>query len=101
MPKRSELSIEKRTEAVLCLLRREESTSKIARRYGVSEQTLYRWRDQFLDGGKAGLASANGKADPRDRKIEQLEKDLIERDRVVGELTIANRVFKKLSDGSL
>ena len=97
MGKHSKLSMDERTEAVLSLLRREESAVKIARRFGVSEPTLYRWRDQFLDAGKAGLAVSNGKADPRDRTIEQLEKELAERDRVIGELTIANRVFKKLS----
>lgn len=101
MGRRSELSIEKRTEAVLSLLRREEPATKIARRYGVSEQSLYRWREQFLDGGKAGLASSNGKADPRDREIAQLKKDIAERDRFVGELTIANRLFKKHSEGLL
>lgn len=100
MARRSELSIEQRTEAVLSLLRREESAARIARRYGVSEPSLYRWRDQFLDGGKAGLSSAKGKADPRDQKIAQLEKDVAERDRVVGELTIAYRVLKKLSGES-
>ena len=47
MPKRSELSVEQRREAVLALLRREEPAVKLARRFGVSEQTLYRWRDEF------------------------------------------------------
>ena len=65
MGKPSKLSIEQRTEAVLSLLRREESAVKIARRYGISEQTLYRYRGQFLEGGKAGLASRAGKADLR------------------------------------
>jgi transposase len=96
----SKLSMDERTEAVLSLLRREESAAKTARRFGVSEPTLYRWRDQFLDAGKAGLAASNGRAGPRDRTIEQLEKELAERDRVIGELTIANRVFKKLSGPS-
>ena len=100
MGRRSELSLEQRTEAVLSLVRREEPATKIARRFGVSEQSLYRWRDQFLDAGKAGLAASGGKSDPRDRKIAQLEKDVAQRDRVVGELTIANRVFKKLSGES-
>ena len=100
MGRRSELSIEQRTEAVLSLLRRDEPAAKIARRFGVAEQTLYRWRDQFLDGGKAGLASKNGKGDPRDQKIAQLEQDVAERDRVVGEMTIVNRVLKKLSGES-
>ncbi len=43
MGKRSELSVEKRIEAVLSMLRKEEPAAQIARRYGVSEQSLYRW----------------------------------------------------------
>ena len=48
MGKRSELSVAQRREAVLALLRREEPATKLARRFGVSEQTLHRWRDEFL-----------------------------------------------------
>lgn len=97
MGKQTNLNIEQRTEAALSLIRREEPAAKIARRYGVSEPTLYRYRDLFLQGGKAGITSGSGGADPRERKIEGLEKALCERDQVIGELTIANRVFKKLS----
>ena len=56
MGKRSELSVAKRREVVLVLLRREEPANKLARRYGISEQTLYRWRDEFLAGGEGALA---------------------------------------------
>ena len=101
MGKRTQLTTEQRIEAVLSLLRREESAAKIARRYGISEPTLYRYRDLFLDGGKAGIESNSGKADARDRKIDELEKQISKRDQVIGELTIANRIFKKLSDGRL
>ena len=101
MGKPSNLTIEQRTEAALSLIRREEPAAKIARRYGISEPTLYRYRDLFLEGGKSGIASGSGKADSRDRKIEKLAKDLEQRDQVIGELTIANRVFKKLSGESL
>lgn len=97
MGKPSKLSIVQRIEAVLSVLRREESAAKIARRYGISEPTLYRYRDQFLEGGKAGPASGAGKTDLRSQKIEQIEKQLAQRDQVIGELTIANRVSKKLS----
>ena len=98
MGKRSELSVAQRREAVLALLRREESCAKLARRYGVSEQTLSRWRDDFLAGGEQNLASkTSAKADPRDRKISELEKEIESRDQVIGELTIVNRVLKKLS----
>lgn len=97
MGKQSNLTIEQRTAATLSLIRKEEPAAKIARRYGISEPTLYRYRDLFLEGGKAGIASGAGKSDSRDKKIENLEKALEQRDQVIGELTIANRVFKKLS----
>ena len=98
MGKRSDLSIPQRREVVMMLLRREEPAAKLARRYGVSEQTLYRWRDEFLAGGEAALGSAKGQNDPRDRQIQELQKELSERDQVIGELTIANRVLKKTAD---
>ncbi len=100
MGKRSELSVPQRREAVLALLRREEPAVKVARRFGVSEQTLYRWRDEFLAAGEATLASGNGKDDGRQRRIEQFEREIAKRDQVIGELTIANRFLKKLSGES-
>jgi transposase-like protein len=103
MAKRSEVSIADRREAVLCLLRREEPAAVIARRVGVSEPTLYRWRDEFLAGGEAALAGGGGRksADPRNRKIAELERQIEKRDQVIGEYTIANRILKKLSGQSL
>lgn len=101
MAKRTELDVSQRTEVVMSLIRREEPAARLARRYGISEPTLYRYRDQFLAGGQAALASGRrGKADPREQRIDRLERDLAERDRVIGELTIANRIFKKVTDGS-
>ena len=100
MGKRSDLSIPQRREVVLMLLRREEAAAKLARRFGVSEQTLYRWRDEFLAGGEAALANGKGGADPRDREIRELKKEVEGRDQVIGELTIANRILKKTADGS-
>jgi len=99
MAKRLELSTAKRVEAVLSLVRREEPAAKIARRYGISEQTLYRLRDDFLQGGQDALAERNGRGTGRDCRVEELEKDVAERDRVIGELTIANRLLKKVGDG--
>ena len=103
MAKRSEVPVAERREAVLCLLRREESAAVIARRVGVSEPTLYRWRDEFLTAGEAALASSRGKknADPLRRRIAELERQIEKRDQVIGEYTIANRILKKLSGESL
>lgn len=95
MGKQSNLSVSERREAVLALLRRDQPASALARTYGVSENTLYRWRDEFIAGGESALSDGRGKSDPRDRRIAELEKALAERDLVVGELTVANRLFKK------
>lgn len=56
MGKRSEVTASQRRDAVLALLRREEPAAALARRYAVSEPTLYRWRDEFLSAGEAALA---------------------------------------------
>lgn len=100
MAKRSDVSIPDRREAVLSLLKREEPAAAIARRVGVSEPTLYRWRDDFLAAGEAALSSKKGKGDGQARRIAELEKEIERRDQVIGEYTIANRILKKVSDAS-
>ena len=101
MAKRCEVSLADRREAVLSMLRREEPATVIARRVGVSEPTLYRWRDEFVAAGEAALVNGKGKADARDRRIAELEHQIEKRDQVIGEYTIANRILKKLSGQSL
>jgi transposase len=101
MGKHSELPVKERREAILSLLRREEPGVAIARRYGVSEASLYRWRDEFLAAGEEALAvcTRNG-AGTRDRQIAEFERQIEKRDQVIGELTVANRILKKLSGQS-
>lgn len=102
MGRRSELSIAKRREVVLAHLRREEPAAKLARRYGISEQTLYRWRDEFIAAGEAALSGPGGRnGAPHKRRVEELERQLSQRDQVIGELTIVNRILKKRADGLL
>jgi transposase-like protein len=100
MPRRSKLTVAQRRDAVLALLRREEPGAQLARRFGVSEQTLYRWRDEFLAAGEAALAQGKNGADVRERENRELRAELEERNLVIGELTVANRILKKLSGQS-
>jgi len=96
MGRRSQLTAEQRMQLVLKLLSKEEPGAQIARRAGISEPTLYRWRDEFLSAGQAGLAG-RGSADVQAKEIEKLQEQLAERDQVIGEITVANRILKKLS----
>ena len=98
MPKKSGLNGEQRAQLVLRLLSKEEPAAQIARRAGISEQTLYRWREEFIT---AGTHALNGRAveGAQAKALARLSGDLAERDQVIGELTVANRVLKKLSGG--
>jgi len=101
MGKKSKLEGSARRDVVLMLLRREEPAAVLARRYGISEHTLYRWREEFLAAGEAALMGAKSAADPHNRQIEEMKRELARRDQVIGELTIANRLLKKSADGLL
>jgi len=96
MPKKSELKVEQRVEVVLSVLRKEEPAAVLARRYQVSEQTIYRWRDSFLAGGRDRLAQKEVKPNESARRLERLEGELAKRAQVIGELSLANDILKKL-----
>lgn len=99
MGQKSKLSTEQRMQLVLRLLGKEEPAAQIARRAGISEQTLYRWRDEFLNAGKQGL-SGRGTKTEQAKAVERLEREVAERDQVIGELTIANRLLKKFGEST-
>ncbi|MFZ0258164.1 MAG: helix-turn-helix domain-containing protein [Gammaproteobacteria bacterium] len=52
MPKKSTLTADQRTQLVLRLLSKEEPATQIARRAGISEQSLYRWMPQGFAQGQ-------------------------------------------------
>ena len=99
MPKKSMLSPEQRTQLVLRLLSKEEPAAQIARRAGIAEQTLYRGREEFLSGGQQAL-KGRGTQTEQAQVVERLQAQVAEREQVIGDLTIANRVLKKLSGSS-
>jgi transposase len=55
-----ERSVEEKTAIVLALVRGEATAAELCRRHGMSENTLYKWRDRFLAAGQQALA--NGRA---------------------------------------
>jgi transposase-like protein len=70
--------------------------SVIARRYQVSEVTLSRGRDGFLEGGKAGIGGGGGGDGGEGRQeMARLRRELDEQKQIVSELTIANWVLEK------
>ena len=102
MAKRCGMGAAQRREVVLALLRKDEPLSVLARRHGISEPTLSKWRDDFVTAGEAALNY--GRNNPQAGLIQenrQLKRELAEREQVIGELTVANRFLKKTQDGLL
>jgi transposase-like protein len=62
----------------------------------VSEQTLYRWRDEFVAGGKGRLGKGEKGQLEASRRIAELERELDRRAQAIGELTIANGILRKI-----
>lgn len=50
-------SVQAKLRAVLGVLRGELSAAEAARGHGVWETSIAKWKEQFVEGGKAGLAA--------------------------------------------
>ena len=91
---RKDVDASERMALVLRLLWKEEPAAQITRRAGIAESTLYGWRDAILEGGGRNLAG-RGPDKAQKRELQKLRGALANRDQVIGELTIANRIPKK------
>lgn len=96
MSKRIVLSATERGELVLRLLREEATAEQLAREVGISETILNQWRDDFL---KAGLSSLDSRK-RTDSELRRLEREITQRDQLIGEMSVALRVIKQNSDES-
>lgn len=60
------IAVERKTRVVLAVLAGEVSVSEAARKEKVSEQSIHRWRADFVECGKVGLsAGRTGLSTPR------------------------------------
>ena len=99
MARHSKIPKAQRPELVLAVLRGTEKLEVLARRHQVSANTLRRWRDEFLAGGRERLMGTGDSAAVQDQN-KRLQHDLAEREMIIGELTVANRFLQKKVDGS-
>ena len=74
----------------------EVTVAEAARREKVSEQSIGRWKADFLEAGKAALAA--GKSGPSSRE-EQLVAEVAELTQALGEAAVEIRVWKKSAEG--
>ncbi len=95
MAKPSRWTAEKRYLIVKEALSQKEPVGQIARRHQVSEGLIYRWRDKFLEGGKAALAVDGRNVSPGEKAA--LERQVEELQKLIGEQAVEIRFLKRLS----
>lgn len=88
----------KKTRIVLSVLAGEMSIAEAARKEKVSEQSIGRWKAEFLEAGKTALVA--GRSGPSSRE-EQLEAEVAELTQALGEAHLEARVWKKSAEGRL
>ena len=89
--------VETKTRIVLAILAGELSIAQAARQEKVSEQSIGRWKAEFLEGGRTALAA--GRSGPSTREA-QLEAEVTDLTQALGEAHVALRVFRKSAEGS-
>ena len=89
---------EKKSRIVLSILAGEVSIAEAARKEKVSEQSIGRWKAEFIEAGKSALAA--GKTGPSTREA-QLEAEVDDLTRALGEAAVEIRVWKKSAEGRL
>ena len=89
---------EKKTRIVLAILAGEMSIAETARKERVSEQSIGRWKAEFIEAGKTALVA--GRSGPTSRE-EQLEAEVVELTQALGEAHVELRVWKKSAEGRL
>ena len=92
------IPVEKKIRVVLSVLAGEVSIAEAARREKVSEQSIGRWKAEFLEGGKTALTA--GRSGPSSRE-EQLEAEVADLTQALGEAAVEIRVSKKSAEGRL
>ena len=93
MGRRSQFTPAQKRDAVLAVLTKRKTGSEVCREYGITEQTLARWRADALAGMEAALAD---KADRNQREAE-LACKLEDAERTIGRLALENDLLGKAS----
>jgi transposase len=98
MPRPPVIPPEKKTRIVLAVLAGELTAAEAARKEGVSDTSIQKWKAEFLEGGRAALAG--GRSGPSSRE-QQLEAEVAELTQALGEAAVEIRVWKKSAEGRL
>ena len=89
---------EDKIRIVLSVLAGEMTIAEAARRNKVSETSIGKWKQQFLEAGRLVVLAAGGASRPSSRE-EALQAEVEELTTALGEAHVELRVWKKSAEG--
>lgn len=89
---------EKKVRIVMAVVAGEVTVAEASRKEGVSEASIHRWRNDFLDAGRQALTSPGSGPSSRES---QLEAEIADLTQALGEAAVELRVWKKSAEGRL
>ena len=94
------MPVETRLQLVLAVLAHEMTVAEAARRHGVSAESINRWRNRFVDAGKAAMEDGMpGKAGSRGSQVERRQRaEIQELKLALAEATVQLRIWQKGSE---
>ena len=94
------MPVETRLQLVLAVLAHEMTVAEAARRHGVSAESINRWRNRFVDAGKAAMKDGMpGKAGSRGSLVERRQRaEIQELKLALAEATVQLRIWQKGSE---
>jgi transposase len=89
MPQKARFTPEQKRDIALAYLSGKVSMAELCREHQVSSQSVYNWRDTFLEAGLKGL-----KGEGPSQREAQLEREVTKLKEIVGDLATANYLLK-------
>jgi transposase len=99
MSRPPQFPVEDKLRIVLSVLAGEMTIAGAARRNKTSETSVSKWKAQFLEAGRQGLAGG-GRSGPSTRE-QQIEAQIAELHAALGEAHVELRVWKESAEGRL
>ncbi len=86
--------VDVKLKIVLSVLSGESTQAEAARRHGISETSIGKWKEQFLAGGRSGLEHGQDPAKPTGREARLVE-EIDDLTRALGEAHVELRAIKR------
>lgn len=98
MARPPQVAPEKKIRIVLAVIAGDVKVAEAARKEDVSEASIHKWKNEFLEAGRQALTTGRAAGSSRE---EQLEAEVADLTQALGEAAVELRVWKKSAEGRL